>query len=224
MDASHSGDADFSDFQGTAAIMKKTQIVIVLSLVAAAAASAQAPAAPAPGPHGAPAAKLLLSNTGELGLTDQQVVRLAAIARRSEARRAALRSSMDSVRGRFTQPGDSIARRQFAERMRTNTERARAQMLSDQRDAIAVLTPDQQARAWQMVSNRGGMRGSRDGMRDGRGRGMRGQPGMRRGMRGARGMDRGFRGREPGMRDRMDRRSPMRSRDRVPAPRPPEVR
>ena len=171
---------------------------------------------------GAPAAKLLLSNTGELGLTDQQVVRLAAIARRAEARRASLRSAMDSARTRFT-PGDTAGRRQFATRMRTEVERAREQERVDQRDAIAVLNADQQARAWEMVANRG--RAMRMGAGRGMGR-MRDERGMRggdaRGMRGGdgRGMRRqpmpGMRDRDPGARPMR----PMRPRDTQPVPRP----
>jgi hypothetical protein len=59
--------------------------------------------------------------------------------------------------------------------MRAEMERAREQSLADQRDAIAILTPDHQARAWEIASSRGryhGMRGR--GMRE---RGMRGGPG-----------------------------------------------
>ncbi|MGH7677329.1 MAG: Spy/CpxP family protein refolding chaperone [Gemmatimonadaceae bacterium] len=96
---------------------------------------------------------MLLAQTGELELTDAQVVRLAAIARRSEARRRSLRASMDSAESRL-QPGDTVARRQFGERMRANMTRAQEQQQIDQRDAIAVLTPDQQAKAWNRVANR----------------------------------------------------------------------
>jgi len=161
---------------------------------------------------GVPAAKLLLSNTGELGLTDQQVVRLAAIARRSEARRASLRSAMDSARTRFT-PGDTAGRRQFATRIRAEAERARDQERVDQRDAIAVLNADQQARAWEMVTNRG---------RAMRGMGSRGI-GRMRGDRGMRGGDaRGMRRQPmPGMRDRNPGARPMRPRGEQPTPRPP---
>ena len=135
----------------------------------------------------APAAKMLLAHTGELDLTDAQVVKLAAVARRVEARRRGMRASMDSARSRFGEqrpsPTDSAARRQFRERMRADLERAREQAKVDQRDAIAVLTADQQARAWELVASRG--RGQGSGM----GRGMR--PGMQRGMGG---MRRGFGG------------------------------
>jgi hypothetical protein len=157
--------------------MKSIRILAVLSVAAATSAAAQGPP---PGPRGSaprqPAAEMLLSQTGELGLTDAQVVRLAAIARRSEARRRAMRASMDSAEGRFRQPGDSVARRQFGERMRAELPRAQEQMQADQRDAIAVLTPDQQARAWTMVSSRGqrGFRGGR-GFAPGE-RGMRRRP------------------------------------------------
>jgi hypothetical protein len=154
-----------------------------------------------------PAAKLLLSNTGELGLTDQQVVRLAGIARRGETRRASMRAAMDSARTRFT-PGDSAGRRQFATRMRAEAERAQEQNRIDQRDAIAVLNADQQAKAWDLVANRGRVGGG--------GRGMRGPRSMRRD--GARGMRRQP---MPGMRDRNPGARPMRPRGAVPAPRPP---
>jgi hypothetical protein len=196
------------------------RLVAVLTVAVASTAFAQGAPAPGtmgPGPMagGPPAAKLLLSNTGELGLTDQQVVRLAAIARRAEARRASIRAAMDSARTRFT-PGDTAGRRQFATRMRAEAERAQEQNRVDQRDAIAVLNADQQAKAWSMVANRG------RGMRGAPGRAMRGP----RPMRGdaGRGMRRqpmpGMRDRDPGMRDRVPGARPMRPRDAVPA-RPP---
>ena len=68
--------------------------VVVLSLAGAAALSAQGPGGPPPGPMGPPpgggsraGAQFMLAHTGELDLTDAQVVKLAAIARRAEARR-----------------------------------------------------------------------------------------------------------------------------------------
>src|SRR5688572_23256356 len=151
------------------------RIVVLLCFAAATAAVAQAPVPRRPS-AGPPAAQMLLSQTGELELTDAQVVRLAAIARRSEARRRTLRASMDSAQARFGgQPGDSVARRQFGQRMQADMQRAEEQMRIDQRDAIAVLTADQQAKAWNIVSNRGSrMRGARDG-------GRRGMQGMREG-------------------------------------------
>jgi hypothetical protein len=107
-------------------------------------------------------ASRFLAQTGELKLTDQQVTRLAAIARRSTEHRQALRASVDSMRpARFGPPGaqrDSVRRRQgpppaalaLATRMRD-------QVHADLRDALAVLTPDQLATAWGMMAARGGM-------------------------------------------------------------------
>ena len=189
-----------------------TRILTLLSLAAATTAAAQGPVPSAPQarvPGGAPAAKMLLANTAELGLSDAQVVRLAAIARRSEARRVALRATMDSnFRRMETQPVDTAARRQFRDRMRTSFDREREQSQTDLRDAIAVLNADQQAKAWQMVTNRGAGRGiGRGGMRGGGMRGMRRVPGDR--PRGD-GIERGFRERrDPPMRGERGRR-PMR--------------
>ena len=138
-------------------------------------------------------AEFLLSQTGELRLTDAQVTRLAAIARRSAERRRAMRERLDSLRPERT-PGtrpDSATRaqlRQRAEQMRPQMERLREQMQAERRDAIAVLTPDQQARAWERLAVTGramraspgarGMRMRHDGMR---------HDGMRRGEFGPRG-------------------------------------
>ena len=144
---------------------------------------------PMPGPGGMGArggravddpAQFLLGRTGELGLTDAQVTRLAAIARRSAERRRALRVQMDSLRTQRP-PGsprpDSAERqrmRQRFEQMRPAMERLRTQAQTDRRDAIAVLTPDQQARAWERIAASGRMRG-------GMGRGFRGSRGMHSG-------------------------------------------
>src|SRR5687768_17450151 len=115
------------------------------------------------GPRGGPVdnpAEFLLSQTGELKLTDAQVTRLAAIARRSAERRRALRAQMDSVRPE-RRPGerpDSATRermRQRFDQMRPAMERLREQSQADRRDAIAVLTPDQQAQAWERVARSG---------------------------------------------------------------------
>ena len=136
---------------------------------------------------GIPAAKMLLANSAELDLTDAQVVKLAAIARRGEARRRSMRAAMDSARQRFMpgQASDSAARRQFGDRMRADMQKMRDQAQTDQRDAIAVLTADQQAKAWDMIAARG--MGARAGMRMGAMRGMGGgrmrAPGVNRGMR-----------------------------------------
>src|SRR5437867_12003455 len=77
----------------------------LLSLLGAATLSAQGPGGPPPRAGGggrggrggpgelAPAAQLLLAHTGELDLTDAQVVKLAAIARRGETQRRAMRAT-----------------------------------------------------------------------------------------------------------------------------------
>ena len=192
----------------------------VVSLVSATSAFGQGPVPPMPGgPQGrgagvAPAAQMLLAHTGELGLTDAQVVRLAAIARRSEARRATMRASMDSARQRFA-PGqqvDTAARRQFRQRMQADMTKALDAARTDQRDAIAVLNADQQAKAWEMVTTRARM---------GRAGGMR-APGGARGMRMA---PRRGRGDMPEMRQRRpddDMRGDMRDRPMRPRRVPPE--
>ena len=138
---------------------------------------------PMPGPGGMGAsrsgavddpAQFLLARTGELNLTDAQVTRLAAIARRSAERRRALRVQMDSLRTQRP-PGaarpDSAERarmRQRFEEMRPAMQRLRDQAQADRRDAIAVLTPDQQARAWERIAASGRMH------RGGMGRGFHG--------------------------------------------------
>jgi hypothetical protein len=138
---------------------------------------------PGVGPAEDPA-RFLLGHTGEFRLTDAQVTRLAAIARRSAERRQTLRAQMDSMRpeARPGGPGarpDSAARarsRQRFEQMRPALDRMREQAQADRRDAIAVLTPDQQAQAWERIATAG--RGQRGGMRRGMRPGM--QPGGRR--------------------------------------------
>jgi len=130
---------------------------------------------PMAGPVANPA-EFLLAHTGDLALTDAQVTRLASIARRAAERRQAMRTTMDSLRperGRGMMR-DSAAREQFRQRMdqlRPTMERLREQTRADRRDAIAVLTPDQQALAWERVAAASrGARGAR------RGPGMRGAP------------------------------------------------
>jgi len=104
------------------------------------------------------AASKLLSRTGELQLTDQQVVRLAAIARREGARRRALRSSIDSVRRAAPMMRrDSAGPRRMAPQLTNALTQMREQSRVDLRDAITVLTPDQQAQAWQMMAARSAM-------------------------------------------------------------------
>jgi Spy/CpxP family protein refolding chaperone len=129
---------------------------------------------------GGPGAEFFLARTGDLRLTDAQVVRLAAIARRSAERRRAMRATMDSLaparRGLRADSADRAARAREIERIRSRFERDREQARADLRDALAVLTPDQQAMAWEMRA-RGGT--SARGARDGRFRRER-RPGMER--------------------------------------------
>ena len=136
-------------------------------------------------------AELLLAHTGDLQLTDQQVVRLAAVARRTDARHRAMRTRMDSLMraemtARAARPDSQRPRRMgpppgmpgFAPAdMRRMAEQERV----DLRDAIAVLTPDQQAQAWEMVA-RGGAGGRPGRGGPGRGPGAMGA-GFRRGAR-----------------------------------------
>jgi hypothetical protein len=125
---------------------------------------------------------MLLSQTGALQLSDAQVVRLAAIARRSDERRRALRTRLDSLRPRRA-PGDSTARRERPLPPLDILGRERDAAHADLRDALAVLTADQQARAWEMVAARRAMPFGRGGMM--RGRSGSGGPGTRRPGRGA---------------------------------------
>jgi hypothetical protein len=104
-------------------------------------------------------ASRFLAQTGELKLTDQQVTRLAAIARRSAEHRQAMRTSLDSLRPVQFGPGanrDSVRRQGPPAAARALGTRMRDQMHADLRDALAVLTPDQLATAWGMMERRGG--------------------------------------------------------------------
>jgi hypothetical protein len=74
--------------------------------------------------------------------------------------------------------------RQSVERMRPAMERLRDQAQADRRDAIALLTPDQQARAWERIASSGRMQ------RGGMGRGFRSGHGMHGGRMGMRGQGR----------------------------------
>jgi len=126
------------------------------------------PMGPPPGarmgpPMGGPSmdvASRFLAQTGELKLTDQQVTRLAAIARRSAEHRQSMRASLDSLRPvRFGAPGadrDSLRRQGPPAAARALGTRMRDQMHADLRDALAVLTPDQLATAWSMMSRPSG--------------------------------------------------------------------
>ncbi|HEX6746343.1 MAG TPA: hypothetical protein VF092_03435 [Longimicrobium sp.] len=113
------------------------------------------PGGPPPGmpPGPPPAADFLLGHTGELRLSDAQVVRLAAIARRAAERRESQRPAAPPQQ----RPSDADLAR-----MRQQHEQMREQARTDLRDALAVLTADQQARAWEMIG-RGGHPGGPGG-------------------------------------------------------------
>jgi hypothetical protein len=202
-----------------------SRLVFTMALAAALAPIAGAqqpgprPGGPGPGMMGGGpgAASMLLSQTAELKLSDAQVTRLAAIARRTADRRAANRVAMDSMRAQFrpnpqggaqTPPaGPPAAARALMERIRTQEH-------EDLRDALSVLTPDQQANAWEKVAQRGMMRRNGARMRQMRQRpgrmgrdGGRMGPGMGPGMApqpGGRGM------RRPLPPDSAARRAPVR--------------
>ena len=108
-------------------------------------------------------ASMLLAHTGQLKLTDPQVTRLAAIARRTEDRHHAMREMMDSLmRTSRAQAGaaQSTPPRPMAEPSRAMLDRMRDQERADLRDALAVLSIEQQADAW-MMRGEGGPAGNR---------------------------------------------------------------
>jgi hypothetical protein len=109
------------------------------------------------------AASMFLSHTGDLQLTDAQVTRLAAIARRAETRQKAMRARMDSammaMHGRAdAQPRDGVGGGMAAMmiHMPMPTEAERKAQHEDDRDAFAVPTPDQLATAWEMMRSHHG--------------------------------------------------------------------
>ena len=165
--------------------MRLAPLAFVLSAVSLFVFPAHAQRGPAFGPGEGPpgrGAEFFLARTGELRLTDAQVVRLAAIARRSAERRRAMRATMDSLAparrgGTRMDSTDRAARTREMEAFRTRFDRERAQARTEMRDALAILTPEQQAMAWEMVANRplGGRaaRGQGFGRDRGPGRGRR---------------------------------------------------
>lgn len=131
-----------------------------LALPATRAAAQAAPAAP-PHDHMAMmggmmaahnAAQAFLSHTAELKLTDQQVVKLAAIARRVDAMHKSMMAKMDSMHAAMGR-GDSAMRQPMMPpaQMQQMHDQMMTQVRTDVKDALAVLTPDQLADAWIMV-------------------------------------------------------------------------
>ncbi len=132
--------------------MRKT--LCAAALAAALPLAAPIAGAQMPGHGHGPAVTFLLSNTGQLQLTDQEVVKLAAIARRAADRHKAMRASLDSLRMQLRGQSDSGMRRHEGPptQLRAAMEKEREANHTDLRDALAVLTPDQQATAWELVS------------------------------------------------------------------------
>jgi hypothetical protein len=172
--------------------MRRLLLIGSLLASAAGATSLSAQGQPAPDPRvpggpgfGTPGVEMLLSQTGALQLSDAQVVRLAAISRRAEDRRRALRTRLDSLRPRRA-PGDSLARRERPVPPMDLFTRERDAAHADLRDALAVLTADQQARAWEMIAVRRTMPFGRGRMvRQRTGGDGAGRDGGRRGLPGA---------------------------------------
>lgn len=142
--------------------MRRSALLPLLGLaLCAAPVAAQGPGAmqhgpgPMPGSPGPDPASMLLAATGRLKLTDAQVVRLAAIARRAEERHAAMRTRMQAAHAGAPnrQAAPSEAEMQ---RMHQQMEQMHEQTRADLRDALAVLTPDQQAMAFEMAAHHGG--------------------------------------------------------------------
>ena len=129
------------------------------------------------GMHRMSAAALFLGHTGDLQLTDQQVTKLAGIARRSAERHKAMRASFDSAAhaimgGGRPMRGDTAGRGARRTAMMEAFKKAHEAEHADLRDALTVLTPDQLAKAWEMVAARQHRhfgRGGRHGMMGGRG-------------------------------------------------------
>lgn len=100
------------------------------------------------------AASMFLGSTGELQLTDAQVTKLAAIARRARARQDAMRERMDSAMtaARSSDGQDGVAPMMMVMMRRSMpTDAERKAQHEDDRDAFAVLTPDQLATAWETM-------------------------------------------------------------------------
>jgi hypothetical protein len=102
------------------------------------------------------AASMFLAHTGDLQLTDAQVTRLAAIARRSEARQKAMHARMDSAMAMHgpmeAQDGGAPGAMMMMMRMPMPTEPERRAQHEDDREAMSVPTPDQLATAWELMT------------------------------------------------------------------------
>jgi hypothetical protein len=128
-------------------------------------AAAQGPGGDGPMPRaggpGGPSggfASMLLAGVADLKLTDAQVTRLAAIARRTAEQRRPMQTRMDSLRRVMREPGNDSARRDAmmrrGEAARTLMEQVATQERAARRDALAVLTTDQVAQLFEMRERR----------------------------------------------------------------------
>jgi len=89
---------------------------------------------------------MLLAHSAELKLTDSQLSRLAAIARRTDDRHQAMRANRPQADG--TAPANP--RPLNGDQGRAMMTRMRDQERTDLHDALAVLTIDQQTDAWML--------------------------------------------------------------------------
>ena len=104
-------------------------------------------------------AEMFLAHTGDLQLSDAQVTKLAAIARRSEARQKATQARMDSSMKSMHERvevsrdgnGNGAPRAMMMMRMPMPSEADRKAQHEDDREAFSVPTPDQLATAWEMM-------------------------------------------------------------------------
>jgi hypothetical protein len=103
-------------------------------------------------------ASMFLAHTGDLQLSDAQVTKLAAIARRSESRRKAMHERMDStmksMHAEMSRDGNgapAAPRAMMMMHMPMPSEADRKAQHEDDREAFSVPTPDQLATAWEMM-------------------------------------------------------------------------
>jgi hypothetical protein len=107
------------------------------------------------------AASMFLGAAGQLQLSDSQVTRLATIARRSASRREAMKARMDSammaaharVGSAMHDGADGGAMMMMMMSMPMLSSADRAAQHTDDRDAFAILTPDQLATAWELMAS-----------------------------------------------------------------------
>lgn len=101
--------------------------------------------------------EMFLAHTGDLQLTDAQVTKLAAIARRAQAREKAMHARMDSSmhamheRVEVSREGGPPAGAMMMMRMPMPTEAERKAQHEDDREAFSIVTADQLATAWEMM-------------------------------------------------------------------------